>query len=86
MQNKDKSYINLRIPARDELLDTDNKLKSNNKPVSFLNNFKDGSSDLSDTFLETEIYVIVRNPDKNLGINYTIGFSAGEIDKFIYDG
>lgn len=86
MDNKDKSYINLRIPARDELITTDNKFKPYNKQVSFLNTFKDSVSDLSDTFLETEIYVIVRNPDKNLGMNYSIGFTAGEIDKFLYDG
>lgn len=42
--------------------------------------------DLSNVFVETEIYVAVHNPDKDIGTNFTIGFTSGILDKYIYDG
>ena len=41
---------------------------------------------LDQTFVENEIYVLVRNPSKSTGSNYSIQFTAGENELFMYDG
>jgi hypothetical protein len=42
------------------------------------------SDDLSNEFVENEIYVMVRNT--GFSSNYSISFSSGDLEKFIIDG
>ena len=77
-------YLHVKIPAREELTDA-NRVGTYSKPIQYLS---DGTNqiDMADTFVETEIYVAVRNPSSQTGTNYSISYTAGMLDYFLYDG
>lgn len=83
-KKSDNNVLHISIPARDTVLDQQSKSKNQaNKNSDLIIT----ENSLYKNQVENEIYIMVANPEKSvLSSNYSISYSAGELEKYISDG
>lgn len=88
------SYLNIKIPSRNDMMMADDKFKPYNRPIADQSLQAPGAynasdEDLSDYFIQTEIFIAVvneRTATNSNGMNYSITYMAGELERLIIDG